>query len=561
MIILIEYCTIFLQAIFLCLFLSLSGFLFKKCILNYSDTKNFEENSLFGFILIGFISLLINFFYPLNLTVNNILFLFITYAGYKFGFFKQNKKELIKKLILITCLSFILIIHSNVNTPDALLYHLPYSKIITEHKIIIGLSNLHSRFGFISIFQYISSFFNNSLFQTNGLLLPAALLVSNFLFYLLNKFRNDFKNNLSRQKSFFVYLIIVFSLYSFNRYSGYGNDAQAHIYYFVIVIYFLEFLINKKKILNFQKILIFSLFTFLLKPFYIISFLIPFLLFFIIRDKYKILNSKSFIFIFSFFTLWILKTFLTTGCFIYPLKFTCNTSVIWFDSNIDEISITGESWAKAWPQNTNKKLNQVNYIKHFNWVESWIKIHFKVILEKITPIIIFIIFNFLFFYFTKCLKKNYQNNNQFFYISFFIINLLFVIIWFVKIPIYRQGLSFIYTFLLFLFYFIFTKHINLKKIKKFYNFFIIFIIVIFSAIIIKNTLRVFQDFDNPISPALYDNLNSNNLLEVFNENNLFTHYEMINNRVCGFSKSPCTSFNVNINKKYFFNYLIYYEFK
>ena len=81
--------------------------------------------------------------------------------------------------------------------------------------------------------------------------------------------------------------------------------------------------------------------------------------------------------------MWILKTFLTTGCFIYPLKFTCNTSVIWFDSNIDEISITGESWAKAWPQNTNKKLNQVNYIKHFNWVESWIKIHFKVILELV----------------------------------------------------------------------------------------------------------------------------------------------------------------------------------
>ena len=72
---------------------------------------------------------------------------------------------------------------ANVNTPDALLYHLPFSKIVNEHKIIIGLSNLHSRFGHISIFQYISSFFNNSFFHKNGVLFPISLITSFFLFY------------------------------------------------------------------------------------------------------------------------------------------------------------------------------------------------------------------------------------------------------------------------------------------------------------------------------------------------------------------------------------------
>ena len=182
MIILFKYSTLFFQAFLLCLFLSLCGFLFKFFFLRCSDTKNFEENSLFGFVLIGFISLIINFFYPLSLTINNILFIIIVFTAIKFGFFNQDNKKLIKRAICISSLSFIFIIHSNVNTPDALLYHLPYSKIVNEHKIIIGVSNLHSRFGFISIFQYISSFFNNSIFQTNGLLLLVALLVSNFLF-------------------------------------------------------------------------------------------------------------------------------------------------------------------------------------------------------------------------------------------------------------------------------------------------------------------------------------------------------------------------------------------
>jgi len=83
----LDHLLIYSQSLLICLFLSLNGFLFKKIILNFNDNKNFEENSLFGFLLIGFIALFINFFYPLSLFLNNIFFLLMAYYAFKLGFF------------------------------------------------------------------------------------------------------------------------------------------------------------------------------------------------------------------------------------------------------------------------------------------------------------------------------------------------------------------------------------------------------------------------------------------------------------------------------------------
>ena len=46
------------------------------------------------------------------------------------------------------------IFKSELFRPDAGLYHLPFTKILNEEKLILGLSNLHFRFGHTSILQY-----------------------------------------------------------------------------------------------------------------------------------------------------------------------------------------------------------------------------------------------------------------------------------------------------------------------------------------------------------------------------------------------------------------------
>ena len=239
MVFLQQHLLIFIEISLVCLTLTISGFLFKNFFLGKKDKKNFEENGIFGYILIGFIALLINFFYPLNLLINNIFFILIIFFGYKLKYFEQGKFKLIKKIFISSLFAYIFIIYSNVNNPDAFLYHLPYSKIINDDKIIIGLTNLHSRFGHISIYQYISSIYVNSLFQSNGVLLPISLVPSFFFIYCYKKFKKDFKNKDLRLNSYIIFLFLIISIYSFNRYSGWGNDAQAHIFYYLSIIYFL----------------------------------------------------------------------------------------------------------------------------------------------------------------------------------------------------------------------------------------------------------------------------------------------------------------------------------
>jgi hypothetical protein len=554
-----EHFFIFLQISIICLFLSQCGFLLKKIIFLESDNKNFEENGLFGFIFIGLISLTVNFFYPLNLIINNTIFIIIFFVSFMLNFFNQNKIKLIKKILCVSFFCYILFIYANVNNPDALLYHLPYSKIINDEKIIIGLANIHFRFGHISIFQYISSFFNNSLFKENGVLIPIGLLTSYFFIYCYKLFKSDFKIDSLRLKSYFTFLILIFSLYSFNRYSGYGNDAQVHIYYFLALLYLLDFIIKKKTLLNFKKLSIIFLFTFLIKPFYLITLIIQLGIFFLIRKDFIIFRSKFFIFSFCLGFLWLLKSFLITGCLIYPVQKTCFKSTIWFDKNIKKVSTEGEAWAKAWPRNLNKSLNQDEFNKNFNWVSTWSQTHFLIIVEKLLPVVIFIILNILFFYFTHCLKKNYQRDNNKLFLLIYLANLLFVIVWFLKFPTYRFGISLIYTFIILSSYFIFIKYIDFIKIRKYYNFFIFFIMIFTSLIFVKNINRILNDSAQSIAPSMYDPLDNNKYLKVINQDGIFTYYNKEN--ACGYSASPCSNMKVNLKKEIFLGYYsIYYTY-
>ena len=133
-----------------------------------------------GLIIISFIALILNFLTELSQLINSIIYIIILFV---FIFKFKNKFNLndLSFLILSSTITFMLIIFSTVNRPDAGLYHLPFISILNEFKIIIGISNLDFRFGHTSIIQYLSAINNNYLFKDNGISIPLLFL---YLFFL-----------------------------------------------------------------------------------------------------------------------------------------------------------------------------------------------------------------------------------------------------------------------------------------------------------------------------------------------------------------------------------------
>ena len=169
---------VFLSCFVITYFLTLvSGSL--KISLKKNSTCVCEE-IVFGLIIISFIALLFNFFLPLSLNLNTLIFcLIIIIAFFKKIFFKNKDEILI--IFTISILSSLFLLYSDSYRPDAGLYHLPYIKILNDEKIIFGLSNLHTRFGHISILQYQSAFFNNLIFGLNATVIPSAVIASTII--------------------------------------------------------------------------------------------------------------------------------------------------------------------------------------------------------------------------------------------------------------------------------------------------------------------------------------------------------------------------------------------
>ena len=557
--IIFEYSLVFFQISFLALSLSVSGFLLRKTLINNNHTSLFEEDALFGFILIGFLTLLLNYLIPLTKLINTSILILIFICGFKLNFFKQNIKKLLLNIFYTSSICFIFYIHSTVNRPDAWLYHLPYSKILNEYKIIIGLVNLEGRFGHISIFQYISSFFYNHFFNNRGLTIPIGLVTTFFFIYCFKFFQLNSKSKKFSLLSYLIFLILVFSLYSFNRYSGYGNDAQLHIFYFFITIFILKYFLIEKKIIIFKEILLLSTFIFLIKPTFLFVLIIPLLIFSNISNKKNIFKSLAFICSSSLILLWIFKNILVSGCVIYPLKITCMDNLIWTAKNTSNVSLTTEAWSKGWPDRKNKEIEKEKYINNFNWVETWSKNHFQIIMKKVIPIFGLILLNYLFLFFAKCLKKNQVKSNTHLFFSVFVFNLLMIIIWFLKFPVYRFGISIIFTFILSVLYFTYIRFIDFKRLFKFQKLFSNILIIFFIIVISKNFLRISKDYTNSITPNLEETDKRDfNTIKVFTNKNLFSHYEVTDNFLCGYSSSPCINTNIKVLKTRIYGYTIFY---
>ena len=115
-------------------------------------------------------------------------------------------------------------------------------------KNYFGLNNLHFRFALSSMFQYVSAIFNNFYLGVEGITIPIAITVSIFIYFLSKELFFYLRQNsdLSFLVSSIYLIIIVSSLYSFSRYSNYGNDVSLHVFYFVIFLLSVNFFLKRE---------------------------------------------------------------------------------------------------------------------------------------------------------------------------------------------------------------------------------------------------------------------------------------------------------------------------
>ena len=168
----------------------------------------------------------LNFFIPLSIKLNTFIYILISIYGFIIILRNKIFTKLFYCTILISLISSLILYFDTIYRPDANLYHLPYTRIINENKLIIGISNVHFRFGHTSIIQYLNAIFNNYLFKDNGIIIPASIIFSSVVLYFLNQIN---KNISKKIYCYYTFLLLSFILYGYNRYSEFGNDTIAHL--------------------------------------------------------------------------------------------------------------------------------------------------------------------------------------------------------------------------------------------------------------------------------------------------------------------------------------------
>jgi len=543
---------VFFYSIISSLYLIACGNVFIK------SKKNFVSDickvGIFGSAILSFTSLFLNFFFPIDQNISSIIFLFFLIPALIYFVKTGTLKYTLIISIISGAITTLIIILDNIYRPDAGLYHLPYTKIINENKIIFGVANIHFRFGHISILQYLNAIYNNHLFGDNGIILPIASIFSLLIIFFISEVFNELKKN--KIYSLYIFFIITYILYGYNRYSEFGNDALGHILLlFVSSIFFKKIQFNENKTI--KEIIFLSIFIFMNKATLIIVFALPFYFIICSASIKKFINKTNFIAI-IFLLLWITKNIIISGCAIYPITKTCFTKLSWY-SDDEKFSVSSkiqsldnEAWTKGWPDKKDLNITQQEYVKNFNWISVWSNHHGIVIFKKLSIFILFLIMiDLLLIKYAdkKKLKENKlfnSENNKLLYLILVFASGIFL--WFLRFPVYRYGSSYLIIFLIssnIFFLKNYIRNINSNKIILFFRILTVLLIIIF---IFKNIVRIYKNYDqkyyNYPWPKIYSDLSNLRIItKPIYYNNSVIYY--LANKECHYNSAPCSNYAVN----------------
>jgi len=419
-----------------------------------------------------------------------------------FTYFKKNIKNFIPQIYNFLVIFVILFISSIIFKmhDDFSYYHFPYSYILTQHNLILGLGNLDLGFRTPSSLFYLNSIFYLPFTKFYMFMMPSILILgfSNSIIY--EKILNNVKINKINYITYFALLTLIFINIFFYRISEHGTDKSAQILIFLLIIEILVFLsFLKLNTFSLSKIYLLIGLIVSLKAFYVLYSIFIIILVFHVLNKKKFYSGivfflKNFYFIplVVFFGLIISSYFFSTGCLVYPVSFTCFENFSWSVSKLEVIELNNwyELWSKAGAGPDYRIDKPIEYISNFNWLGNWIDKYF---FNKVSDFLLglatmLIVVNLVMF-------SSKKKEIIFPKVKILIIFLLILFFeWFYNHPALRYGGYCIVASIVFLFFSIrLNKYkINTLKLKKRFQILILITIVIFLG---RNMNRILNEIE------------------------------------------------------------------
>lgn len=308
------------------------------------ELKSHLTYPIFGMIFVGNFLVLLNYFFPLATTTVEIVLIILLIPNLLVGQAKldiKNKINLNNFFYFFIIPSVLLISSADINFHyDAAYYHLNNQNWLRESNLIFGFVNIFWPFGMSSIYEYISSilWFERTLIYLHFLSILFIHFFYSFLFFNIFSSKNIFLKNGSL-------LLIIFSILDNFGFSGGRNgyiyiqevgkqDIAVGILLSIAAITML-YQFKKKTIfpIDLISLSLISLFIVQIKVsgvyiFYLYSILLIYIIY-----KKKIEIKSLLIYqlpALLFGIIWIIKNYLMTGCFVFPVSFTCLNNFDWY---------------------------------------------------------------------------------------------------------------------------------------------------------------------------------------------------------------------------------------
>ena len=300
-----------------------------------------------GLVFLGNFLILLNFFMPLKSPfVFIILFalIFINFLNLNLKINFYNFFTLNNLLFYLVIPSILIISSSTTNFHyDAGYYHLNHQNWLRESNLIIGMVNIFWPFGMSSINEYISAFF---WFDSSFILLHfLTLFFIHFFFIFISYNLLSTKNKNLKAASFFLLFFSFLDNFGasggrngFPYIQGVGKQdiAVGVLFCFVSLIILNSVKQRKVREIDFVLLSLLTFFIFQLKVSGVIVFFLYFVFcFFLINNQ--IFNLRNIVYFqipsIIFGVVWSIKSYLTTGCVIFPLSLSCINNFDWYLPN------------------------------------------------------------------------------------------------------------------------------------------------------------------------------------------------------------------------------------